>query len=96
MTRLGVDLGLLDELVAAMEVAARSLAEIRADVDRSVGQLQAVWCGGAAQAQAGAQRQWTAGEAEMRAALVRLREIAAGAASNYRAAVAANQRIWQC
>jgi uncharacterized protein YukE len=94
MSRLAVDLELLDELLAALAVAERSLGAVREEVDHSVGRTQAAWRGAAAQAQASAQQQWAAGEVEMRAGLARLRDVAAGAAGNYRAAVDANRAIW--
>src|SRR5579875_3246378 len=90
VSRFAVDLELLDELVAELAAAGRSLAEIRSEVDRDVRRLQVSWDGGAARAQAAAQRRWTAAETGMRAALEQLREIASGALDNYRAAVVAN------
>lgn len=94
MSRTAVDLEELDRLVARMAGFEQQLDELETAVGRRAEQLHAGWRGSAAAAQLSVQQRWSAGAAEMRAALADLRAIAAAAHANYESAVRANLGMW--
>lgn len=94
MSRLRVDLERLDDLVGQMQRVAAQLDRVRSEVDRRVDAAQLEWTGRAASAQHAAHARWSAGAAELHAALESLRATAATARSNYAAAAHTNRRMW--
>lgn len=64
------------------------------DADAKVNQLHATWTGAAAQAHRAAHERWKHGVAEMRAALVVMRQNVSTAHGNYTGAVTANGSMW--
>lgn len=82
------------ELVAAMAQLDRDAEGICADVDATVTELHVSWSGEAAAAQRAAHDRWSAGAAEMRAALADLHRTGDTAHANYTAAITANQSMW--
>jgi ESAT-6 family protein len=94
VTRVGVDLDRLAELMVRMERCERQLVRTHEDVTQRVREMYGSWDGDAAQAQAAAQREWSAAAAQVHAALAGLRRIGSTAHANYLAAIAANRRMW--
>lgn len=94
MTRLLVDLPLLDELVTEMAVYDERLDVGFAELAARVHSLHADWQGAAAADQLRAQQQLTAVAQRMRIALIQLRATAQTAAANYASACGANRQIW--
>ncbi|HEU5266207.1 MAG TPA: WXG100 family type VII secretion target [Jatrophihabitans sp.] len=94
MTRLVVD---LDQLLGAVERMRRfqeHLARTHDVASRRMGDLHVVWTGDAADAQAAAQRHWSAAADQVHEALAALTAIASAAHANYAVAAAANRRMW--
>lgn len=94
MTRVAVDLHRLAEFVDHLERFQAMLRRAQDETDGRVRELHTTWSGTAAQAQAAAHAQWSAGSHEVRQALAELRVIAGTAHGNYAAAVEANRRLW--
>lgn len=96
MTRLVVDVALLDELVAEMAAYDDRLDNRCTALADRLRRVHADWRGAAAADQAAAQHQLASAVEQMRSALLRLRAAADTAAANYRAAADANEKIWAC
>jgi len=94
VTRFAVDLAELEAMVAELARCEAELTEARSDVDRVAAELRQRWDGAAAAAHQDSQREWAAGDAAMRDALTRLRDVLALAHENYTAAVSANRTMW--
>ncbi|MHA3703432.1 WXG100 family type VII secretion target [Jatrophihabitans sp. YIM 134969] len=94
MTTYRVDLDALDDTITFMQSTSDTVAAELAALDAHIAQLHDVWSGDAAGAQWAAHQEWSAGAAEMRAALDAMREAARTAHTNYSNAVAANQQMW--
>ena len=94
MTRFAVDLDELDAVIADMATFDERLTTRLAELDDMLAELHGVWTGAAADAQRQAHAQWTEGAAEMRKALLEMRDAARRAHANYSAAAEANARMW--
>lgn len=94
MSRIKVDLELVDELVTRMGAFEQHVEALLDEVDARIRRMHGAWSGAAAAEQAEVQSRWTAGAHEMQQALRVLRSIAATARENYAAAVAANLAMW--
>lgn len=90
-----VDLDLLVATIEALSACEQACDETLDDVRRDVARLHLTWSGGAADAQAEAQRSWEEGFAQMRDGLAAMRSAAATSHDNYRSAVEANLSMWQ-
>lgn len=94
MTRLAVDVELLDEFVAQMAAYEDQLDNGWRALAGPLARLHATWQGAAATEQRRAQQQLSDATDHMRAALLQLRAAARIAAANYGAAMRANATIW--
>jgi WXG100 family type VII secretion target len=94
MTRLVVDVSLLDQLVAEMAAYDDRLGTRCAGLLDRLHCLHADWRGAAAADQAAAQQQLMSAMKQMTSTLLRLRAAAETAAANYAASAAANGQIW--
>jgi uncharacterized protein YukE len=94
VTGFRADLDALAELVARLAAFDGRADALGADLDVQVRRLHGEWGGPAAQTHLAAHEQWTAGAAQMRAAVLALRSVVATAQANYGAAAAANVRMW--
>jgi WXG100 family type VII secretion target len=93
--RYEVDLGELQRVVDGLDAfAERFDAQLRA-LDRANGELHLSWEGEAATAQTTAHATLTRGAREVHRALIELRDAAADAHGQYRAAARANLQTWQ-
>ncbi|MBW3086637.1 ESAT-6-like protein EsxE [Austwickia sp. TVS 96-490-7B] len=90
-----VDLSRLDATVADLERAETAIEKELAELDAAVARLQHVWTGEAASAQAEAHQRWITSAATMRHGLLRMREAARTAHTNYSAGAAANVQMWE-
>jgi|KBSSwiStaDraftv2_1062776.scaffolds.fasta_scaffold2160300_2 WXG100 family type VII secretion target len=90
-----VDLDQLDGFVARVAAFEKRAEQIAESVDGQVDQLHdGHWLGAAAAAHRAKHDEWMAAEAEMREALVRLRDAARTAHQNYSDAVNTNTAMW--
>lgn len=94
MSRIAVDLELLEDLIGRMAGFGQRFAALGDDVDVRMRRVHAVWTGAAAAEQAAAHQRWSTGAREMREALVVLHSVAVTARENYTAAVQANLQMW--
>ncbi len=94
MTRLVVDLDELARSVDRMRLFQEHLIRAHDEVRSRMRELQVVWSGEAANAQASAQEHWAAAADDVQDALGALASIAGTAHANYTAALAANRRMW--
>lgn len=94
MTRLAVDVELLDEFVAQMAAYENQLETGWRGLAGPLGGLHATWQGAAATEQRCAQQQLSDAADAMRVALLQLRAAARIASANYGAAMRANATIW--
>lgn len=94
MTRIAVDLELLDELVGRLAAFEHRLESVCDDVEARMARLGASWRGVASSEHADAERRWSAGARDMHAAATALREVVATSRANYLAAVSANLQMW--
>jgi WXG100 family type VII secretion target len=94
MTGFRADLDALAELVDSLAAFDSRADELGADVDAQVRRLHGEWTGPAAHAHLAAHERWTAGAAQLRAAVLELRSVVATAQANYGSAAAANVRMW--
>jgi WXG100 family type VII secretion target len=92
--RFRVDLELLDEAIASMEMFGNDVDTWLTDVDRHIAGLHLSWLGDAATAQRTAHAEWLTGVRRMRDNLNDLRDIATRAHGNYSDAVGTNTRMW--
>lgn len=89
-----VDPDELDEIIVELEKTESALELLIADLTKQMATLQSTWDGLAAQAQAEAHEEWTAGMNAMRTAMAELRAAARVAHGNYHGAVHANRTMW--
>jgi WXG100 family type VII secretion target len=89
-----VSLPALAEVVERMAAYDRAVEAQLARIDARARSLSATWTGTAATSYAAAHAEWSRDLAEMRAAVRRLRAVAATAHGNYSAALAANRAMW--
>jgi uncharacterized protein YukE len=94
MTGFRADLDALAELVGSLAAFDSRAELLAADLDVQVRRLHGEWSGPAAQAHLAAHEQWTAGAAQLRAAVLALRSVVATAQANYSAAASSNVRMW--
>ena len=94
MTNYSVDVDELAAVVAAMSACQHDLVDLAADVEGSTRGLHDAWSGLAREAHAASHARWTAEFADMKAALLALREVADVARHNYTAAVETNVAMW--
>jgi WXG100 family type VII secretion target len=94
VTRLAVDLEMLEELLNRMAAFEQRFAAVRDDVDARVRRVRTVWTGRAADEQAVAHERWVVGAREMHEGLAGLHSVASTARENYTSAVQANLRMW--
>ena len=89
-----VDTDELEATIAEMQRVEQGLELVTREVEMEMSQLQGLWHGDAAHAQALAQAEWQHGLAEMRAALTAYRLDARLAHQNYLEAATVNARMW--
>ncbi|MGH3412469.1 MAG: WXG100 family type VII secretion target [Marmoricola sp.] len=94
MTRYSVDLAELDSVIGDMQRFETRLSEQMGAVDAEIERLHLTWTGAAAAAQSDAHQKMMSGAREMHQALVRMREGARRAHSNYTAAGRTNAQMW--
>lgn len=90
-----VDLEALESVVVALRAEREVLGALAADVDSETRLLHDEWHGAAALAHDARHARWQATLAEMDAALLALRELAALARGNYAAAADRSLALWQ-
>jgi WXG100 family type VII secretion target len=94
MTRLAVDVEMLDEFVAEMAAFENRIDAGWHALAGPVAALHATWRGAAATEQRCAQQQLADAADTMRSALLQLRAAAQTASANYESAMRANATIW--
>ncbi len=90
-----VDLELLDLVVARMSAFEATLTDRLAELDAEVTALHGTWDGAAAISHQQAHARWSAGAAQVHAALVDMRRAARLAHDNYTAAMTANAAMFK-